>query len=66
MNNSHDRFDMLESRCSGFAASLLRKVQNHPNFPDVMAQLERIRGHIFEFDIEQALLAVASEREGTH
>jgi hypothetical protein len=49
-----DRLKILEARCSGFAAELLRDLEGHPKFPELVSKLEQIEGTLYRGDVEQA------------
>jgi hypothetical protein len=54
MASYQERLKILETRCSGFAVELLRDLQGHPKFPELVSNLEQIDGTLYRVDIEQA------------
>ena len=51
-----NRFQLLEARCTTFAAELLRQLKHHPKLSELMGMLEAIDGPIYRGDVETALL----------
>jgi hypothetical protein len=56
-----ERLKILETRCSSFAVELLRDLQDHPKFPELVSNLEQIDGMLFRVDIERAFYELTKE-----
>ena len=58
MTSYQERLRILETRCSGFAAELLRDLQGHPQFPKLVSKLEQIDGTLYRVDVERAFYEI--------
>ena len=58
MTSYQERLRILETRCSGFAAELLRDLQGHPQFPNLVSKLEQIDGTLYRVDVERAFYEI--------
>jgi hypothetical protein len=56
-----ERLKILETRCSRFAVELLRDLEDHPTFPELVSNLEQIDGMLFRVDIERAFYELTKE-----
>ena len=54
MASYQERLNILETRCSGFATELLRDLQGHAKFSELVGRLEQIDGTLYRTDIERA------------
>ena len=61
MASHQERLKILETRCSGFAAELLRNLQGHAKFPELVSRLEQIDGTLYRADIERAFYELTKQ-----
>ena len=61
MASHQDRLQVLEARCSGFAVELLRQLQKHPKFPELVTKLEGIQGNLYRTDVEKAFFELTKD-----
>jgi hypothetical protein len=50
------RLDLVRGRCTGFAEELLRELECHPHFTDLLGRLTALAGPITRSDIERVFL----------
>ena len=53
-----ERILTLETRCSTFALELLRELEEHPQFPELVSALENVPGNLYRIDIENQFAAL--------
>ena len=63
--DTRERLKALESRCSGFALELLRHLDAHPKFSELILRLENIQGQLYRTDIEQEYFALVKDGSDT-
>ena len=58
-----ERIAILMARCSNGACDLLRDLQRHETFPELVGRLETLRGTIYQIDVEKHLFELLKNRQ---
>ena len=56
MADLNDRVEALNARMTRSASLYIQKLRNHPQFAELLAEVEKLDGTIFETDVDQAFL----------